>query len=63
MFASFAKKNAYLRKIAEEIGIEVDLQRIMGQDLCKIKNIFYGFLTKKNFNCTNCLIHDKLVYH
>jgi hypothetical protein len=30
MFVPLAKMNAYLRKIAEEIGIEIDSQRIMG---------------------------------
>jgi hypothetical protein len=32
--------NAYLRKIAEEMGIKINWQRIMGQDLCKINKHF-----------------------
>ncbi len=32
--------NAYLKKIAEEMGIEMDLQRIMGWDLYKINKHF-----------------------
>jgi len=32
--------NAYLRKIVEEMGIEINQQRIMGQDLCKINKHF-----------------------
>jgi hypothetical protein len=33
MFALLAKMNAYLRKVVEETGIEINPQRIMGQDL------------------------------
>jgi hypothetical protein len=32
--------NAYLKKITEEMGIEIDPQMIMGQDLCKINKHF-----------------------
>ncbi len=40
MFASLAKMNAYLMKILEEIGIEIDMQRIMGPDLYRINKHF-----------------------
>jgi hypothetical protein len=30
MFAPLSKMNAYLKKIVEEMGIEMDSQRIMG---------------------------------
>jgi hypothetical protein len=32
--------NAYLRKIAEEKGIKIDMEKIIGQDLCKINKHF-----------------------
>ncbi len=35
-----AKMNAYLRKIVEEMGLEINPQRIMGLDLCKINKHF-----------------------
>jgi hypothetical protein len=31
---------AYLKKIAKETSMEIDLQNIMGQDLCKINKHF-----------------------
>jgi hypothetical protein len=39
-FAPLAKMNAYLRKITEKMGIEIDPRRIMGQNLCKINKLF-----------------------
>jgi hypothetical protein len=35
--------HAYLKKIVEEMSIEIDLQRIMGQDLYKISKHFLQF--------------------
>ncbi len=58
-----AKTNAYLRKIIEEIGIDIGSQRILGQDLCKINKHFLQFPYKTNLNCVNHLPHDKLIYH
>jgi hypothetical protein len=40
MFVSLVKMNACLIKILEEIGIEIDLQRIMGLDLYRINKHF-----------------------
>jgi hypothetical protein len=62
-FAPFLKMNAYLKKIAKGIGIEIDSQRIMGWDLCKINKHFLQFPYKINLNRVNCLIHDKIIYH
>ncbi len=39
-YVPLAKMNAYLRKMAKKMGIEIDLQRIMGQNLCKINKHF-----------------------
>jgi hypothetical protein len=39
-FTLFAKMNVYLKKITKETGIEINLQRTMGQDLCKINKHF-----------------------
>jgi hypothetical protein len=36
MFTPFAKMKAYLKKIVEKKSIEIDPQRIMGRDQCKI---------------------------
>jgi len=58
-----AKMNAYLRKIIEEIGIDIGSKRILGQDLCKINKHFLQFPYKTNLNCVNHLPHDKLIYH
>jgi hypothetical protein len=46
-FVSLAKMKVYLKKIAEETCIEIDLQRIMGQDLCKINKHFLCFFVKQ----------------
>jgi hypothetical protein len=40
MFTPLAKVNAYLKKITEETNIEIDPQRIIGRDLCKINKHF-----------------------
>ncbi len=40
MFASLVKMNACLTKILEEIGIEIDLQRIIGPNLYRINQHF-----------------------
>jgi hypothetical protein len=54
---------AYLKKIVKEIGIEIDPQKIMGRNLCKINKRFLQFPYKTNLNCVDCLTHDKLIYH
>ncbi len=54
---------AYLRKIAEDTSIEIDLQRIMGWDLCKINKHFLQFPIKPSHYHVNHLTHDKLIYH
>jgi hypothetical protein len=55
--------HAYLKKIVEEMNIEIELQRIMGQIICKINKHFVQFPIKSNRYCVNHLTHDKLVYH
>jgi hypothetical protein len=50
MSVSLAKMNAYLRKITKEMGLEIDPQRIMGQDLCKINKHFLQFPYKIDLN-------------
>ncbi len=57
------KMHAYLRKIVEEMNIEIELQRIMGQNICKINKHFLEFPIKSNCYCVNHLTHDKLIYH
>jgi hypothetical protein len=54
--------HAYLKKIVEEMSIEINLQRIMGQDLCKINKHFLQFPIKSGHYCVDCLTHDKLIY-
>jgi hypothetical protein len=39
-YVLLAKMNAYLRKIAQEMSIEIDPWRIMGRNLCKINKLF-----------------------
>jgi hypothetical protein len=63
MFALFANMNAYLRKIVKDLGIEINLQRIIGQDLCKINKHFPQFPFKIDFNLVDCLTSDKTIYH
>ncbi len=62
-FVPLAKMNAYLRKITKDMGIEIDLQRIMGQDMCKINKHFLQFPYKTNLNRIDRFIHDKNIYH
>ncbi len=57
------KMNTYLRKITKKMGIEVDLQRIIGQDLCKINKHFLHFPFKRNYKRVDCPTHDKKIYH
>jgi hypothetical protein len=45
------------------MGIEINLQRIMGPDLCKINKHFLQFPIKIGHYRINCLPHDKLIYH
>jgi hypothetical protein len=40
-FILLAKINAYLKKITKDMGIQIDLQRIMGQTLGKINKHFF----------------------
>jgi hypothetical protein len=42
----FAKMNVYLKIIVEETSIEIDPQRIMGWDMCKIRKHFLQFPIK-----------------
>jgi hypothetical protein len=55
--------NAYLKKITEETSIEINLQRMMGLDLCKINKHFLLFPIKVGHYLVNRLPHDKLIYH
>jgi hypothetical protein len=57
------KMNTYLRKITKKMGIEVDLQRIIGQDLCKINKHFLHFPFKRNYKRVDRPTHDKKIYH
>ncbi len=57
------KMNTYLRKITKKMGIEVDLQRIIGQDLCKINKHFLHFPFKRNYKRVDRPTHDKKNYH
>jgi len=58
MFVLLAKMNAYLRKITKEMGLEIDPQRIMGQDLCKINKHFLQFPYKIDFNRIDCFTFE-----
>jgi hypothetical protein len=62
-FVPFAKMNAYLRKIVEEMGIEIDPQRIMGRNLYKINKHFLQFPIKPGSYHIDHFIHDQLIYH
>ncbi len=62
-FAPLAKMNDYLRKIVEEMSIEINSQRIIGQDLCKINKHFLQFPFKIDLNRTNHFTCDKTIYH
>jgi len=61
--ALFAKMNVYLRKKVKEMCIEINLQRIIGQDLCKINKHFLQFPFKMDYNFVNHPTHDKTIYH
>jgi hypothetical protein len=63
MFTPLAKMNAYLRKTVEEMGIKIEPQRIMGQDLCKINEHFLQFPIKVGHYSVDCLTYDRLIYH
>ncbi len=54
---------AYLNKIIEKMVTEIDLQRIMGQDLCRINKHFQQFPIKAKHYCIDYLTHDKIIYH
>jgi len=60
-FNPLTKMNAYLRKIAKGTCIEIDLQRIMGWNLCKINKHFLQFPYKIDLNCVNGFTHDKII--
>ncbi len=60
---SLAKMIAYLRKITKETGIEIDLQRIMGWDLCRINKHFLQFPIIVSYYRVDHLTHDKFIYH
>ncbi len=60
---SLAKMNAYLKKITKEMGLEINPQRIMGQNLCKINEHFLQFPYKTYLNHINCLTFNLKIYH
>jgi hypothetical protein len=45
------------------MSIEIDLQRIMGQYLCKINKHFLQFPIKSCYYRVDRFTHDKLIYH
>ncbi len=45
------------------MGTEMDPQRIMGRNLCKINKHFLEFPIKSGNYRVDCLIHNKLIYH
>ncbi len=55
--------NTYLRKVAKGMGIEIDSQRIIGRNLCKINKHFLQFPFKRNYKCVDYPTHDKTIYH
>jgi len=55
--------NTYLRKIGKETSIEIELQRVIGRDLCNINKHFLKFPFNRDYNCINCFTHDKTIYH
>jgi hypothetical protein len=55
------KMNTYLRKITKEMGIEIDSQRIIGQDLCKINKHFLQFPFKRNYKRVDRPTCDKTI--
>jgi hypothetical protein len=55
--------NTYLKKIAKETGIKIELQRIIRQNLCKINKHYMQFPYKRNTKHIKCPIHDKIIYH
>jgi hypothetical protein len=57
------KMSTYLRKIGEDMSIDIDPQRIIGQNLCKINKHFLEFPFKRDYNHVDCLTHDKTIYH
>jgi hypothetical protein len=61
MFAPLGKMNTYLRKIAEETSIEIDLQWIIGWNLCKINKHFLQFPFKKNYRHVHRPTCDKTI--
>jgi len=60
---SLAKMNAYLKKITKEMGLEINPQRTMGQNLCKINKHFLQFLYKTYLNHINRLTFNFKKYH
>jgi hypothetical protein len=52
-----------LRKIGEEMNIDIEPQRIIGQNLCKINKHFLEFPFKRDYNCVDHLTRDKTIYH
>ncbi len=60
---SLAKMNAYLKKITKEMGLEINPQRIMGQNLCKINKHFLQFPYKTYLNHINCFTFNFKNYH
>jgi hypothetical protein len=55
--------NIYLRKIGKKTNIEINMQRIIGQDLCKINKDFLQFLFKRNYNHFDYPTCDLTIYH
>jgi hypothetical protein len=50
-------------KNKKKTSIEINPQRIIGQNLCKINKHFLRFLFKRYYNHVNCPISDKTIYH
>jgi len=61
MSTPLAKMNTYLRKIAKETSIEINSQRIMGQDLCRINKHFLQFPIKLGHYPIDNFTHAKLI--
>ncbi len=55
--------NIHLKKIRKNTSIEINPQRIIGQNLCKINKHFLRFPFKRYYNHVNHPTHDKIIYH
>jgi hypothetical protein len=62
-FVLLAKMNSYLKQKIEEIGIEIDPQKIISQNLCNINKHFLQFPFKIDLNRVDRPTCDKTIYH